>query len=82
MLFVTNLDLAASENSLALTAKAEDAAHNIYLLTVEFVGKVPALDWLTEVVVRLPDNIPTGQPIFVSVTLHEQSSNKARVRMK
>ena len=82
MLFVTNLELAAGENASAVTARAEDAALNVYPLTVEFVGKVPGFDWLTQVVVRLPDNTPAAQTIFVSVTLHGQTSNKARVRMK
>ena len=30
----------------------------VYPLTVEFVGKVPGFDWLTKIVVRLPDNTP------------------------
>lgn len=82
MLFAMNLDLLPGENSSAVTSRAEDAGLNIYPLTVEFVGKVPGFDWLTQVVVRLPDNTPAGQPIFVSVTLRGQTSNKARVRMK
>lgn len=82
MLFGMNLNLLPGEDSSAVTARAEDAALNIYPLAVEFVGKVPGFDWLTQVVVRPPDNTPAGQPIFVSVTLREQTSNKARVRMK
>jgi hypothetical protein len=78
MLFGMNLNLLPGE---VLTARAEDAALNVYPLTVEFVGKVPGFDWLTEVVVRLPDNTPAAQSIFVSVTLHGRTSNKARVRM-
>ena len=34
---------------------------NAYPLTVEFVGKVPGFDWLTQVLVKLPDNLPAGQ---------------------
>ena len=82
MLFVMNLDLLPGETSTAVTARAEDAALNVYPLTVEFVGKVPNFDWLTQVVVRLPDNTPASQPIFVSVSLRGQTSNKARIRMK
>jgi hypothetical protein len=78
MLFGMNLNLLPGE---VLTARAEDAALNVYPLTVEFVGKVPGFDWLTEVVVRLADNTPAAQSIFVSVTLHGRTSNKARVRM-
>ena len=82
MLFVTNLELAAGENSSAVTAQAQDAAVNVFPLTVEFVGKVAGFDWLTQVVVRLPNNLPAGQPVFVSVTLHGQTSNKARIQIK
>jgi uncharacterized protein (TIGR03437 family) len=64
-----------------VTARAEDAALNVFPLTVEFVGKAPPFDWLTQVIVRLPDNLPADQPIFVSVSLRGQSSNKVRVRI-
>ena len=82
MLFGMNLNLLPNENASAVTARAEDAALNTFPLTVEFVGKVPGFDWLTQVVVRLPDNTPAAQSIFVSVTLHGRTSNKVRVRMK
>jgi len=82
MLFGMNLNLLPGENASAVTARAEDAALNIYPLTVEFAGKVPGFDWLTQVVVRLPDNTPTGQSLLVSVTLRGHTSNKVRVRMK
>ena len=55
---------------------------NIFPLTVEFVGKVPGFDWLTQVVVSLPDNTPVNQTLFVSVTLRGKTSNKVRIRMK
>jgi glucose/arabinose dehydrogenase len=80
--FGTNLDLLPGDTSTAVTARAEDAQLNVYPMTVEFVGKVPGYDWLTEVGVRLPDNLPTGQDLLVSVTLHGQTSNKVRIRMK
>jgi hypothetical protein len=80
--FGLNLDLLPSENSTAVTARAEDSQMNVYPLTVEFVGKVPEYDWLTEVMVRLPDNLPAGQDVWVSVTLRGQTSNRARIRMR
>jgi glucose/arabinose dehydrogenase len=80
--FGTNLDLLPGDTSTAVTARAEDAQMNIYPVTVEFAGKVPDYEWLTQVMVRLPDNLPTGQDILVSVTLHGQTSNKVRIRIK
>ena len=82
MLFAMNMDLLPGENSSAVMARAEDAALNVYPLTVEFVGKVPGFDWLTQIVVRLPDNTPAGQPLLISATLREKTTNKVRVLMK
>jgi glucose/arabinose dehydrogenase len=80
--FAINLDLLQGDTISAVTARAEDAALNIYPLTVEFVGAVPAVPGVTEVTVLLPGNLPVGQNVWVSVTLHDQTSNKARVRIK
>jgi uncharacterized protein (TIGR03437 family) len=82
MLFALNLNLLPGENSSAVTARAEDSQMNLYPLTVEYVGAVPDLSWLTQVVVKLPDNLPTGQDVLVSITLHGQTSNKARIKIK
>lgn len=82
MLFGMNMELVAGENSSAVTARAEDAALNVYPLTVEFVGQVPGFDWLTQIVARLPDNTPSGQTLFVSATLRGKTTNKVRVQMK
>jgi len=82
MFFVTNLDLAPGENSSAVSAQAQDNAANVFPLTVEFVGTLPGFDWLTQVIVRLPDGFPAGQPVFLTVTFHGQTSNKARIQMR
>jgi glucose/arabinose dehydrogenase len=82
MLFALNLDLLPGEDNTAVTAQAEDSLLNPYPLTVEFVGKVPGYGWLTEVVVKLPDNLPTGQDVLVSITWHTRTSNKARFKIK
>jgi len=82
MLFGSNLELLPNETFTAITAKAEDAQMNVFPLVVEFVGKPPGMEPLSEVVVKLPDNLPTGQSVFVSVTLRGQTSNKVRIRIK
>ena len=82
MLFATNLTLVGNEDASAVTARAEDGQMNIYPLTVEHVGAVPGFSWLTEVVVVLPSNLPAGQSVLVSVTWHNQTSNKARIRIR
>ena len=82
MLFAVNLDLLPGEDSSAVTVLAEDAQMNVYPLTVEYVGTVPGLSWLTEVVVALPGNLTTAQDVLVSVTWHTRTSNKARITIK
>ena len=82
MLFGMNMALMAGENSSAVTARAEDAALNVYTLTVEFVGPLPGADGITQIVVRLPDNTPSGQTLFVSATLRGRTTNKVRLQMK
>mgnify|MGYP003575554684 CR=1 FL=1 len=81
-LFVTNLALLPGEDSSAVTARFQDQNVNVFPLQVEFVGPVPGVDGLSQVIVRLPANTPVNQSIFVSVTLRGQTSNLARVRMK
>src|SRR6185295_10382162 len=82
MLFGMNMGLMAGENSSAVTARAEDASLNIFPLTVEFVGPLPGVDGITQIVLRLPDNTPAGQTLSISATLRGKTTNKVRVRMK
>ena len=82
MFFGINLDLLPNENSSAVTARAEDAQMNVYPLIVEYVGPTPNLAGTSEVVLKLPDNLPAAQDIFVSVTLRGQTSNKVRFKMQ
>jgi hypothetical protein len=79
MLFGMNLNLLPGDT---MIARAEDAGMNEFPLTVEFVGKVPGFDWLTQVNVRLPDNTPTNQTLFVSVSLRGKTTNKVRIRIR
>jgi hypothetical protein len=82
VLLITNVDLFSGENSSAVTAVAEDNLGNTLPLPVEFVGKLSSLDWLSQVVVKLPANLPTGQDVRVSISLHGLTSNKARLRIQ
>jgi glucose/arabinose dehydrogenase len=80
-LFGTNMDLVPGEDSSAVTVRAEDAQSVIYPATVEFVGKVPGFDF-TQIVVKLPDNLPTNQSVLFSATLRGKTTNKVRVRIQ
>jgi hypothetical protein len=82
MLFAQNVELLPGETPAALTATAEDAAHNVYALTVERVDRVPGFEWMSSVVVRLSDRMTdsTGE-VLVAVTLHGLQSNRVRFRV-
>lgn len=79
-LFCMNLDFLSGEPSSALTADAEDAAHMIYPLKVEYVGTVPNFPGIYMVVVRLNDLMSANLgDVLVRLNLHGMASNRARV---
>jgi uncharacterized protein (TIGR03437 family) len=82
MLFASGLELMPGENISVVTAQAEDSAYTIYPLTVEYVGKVPNFDWLTQVNVRLPDGLAGAGDVSVSVSLRGAVSNKVIVGIR
>jgi uncharacterized protein GlcG (DUF336 family) len=79
MLFAGNLQLAPNEGSSAVTADAEDAAHNIYPLTVEHVGPVPDQSWAMAVIVKLNENMGDLGDVLVRIYYRGTASNRVRV---
>lgn len=82
MLFATGLELMPGESISVVTAQAEDSAQRIYPLTVEYVGKVPNFDWLTQVNVRLADGLAGAGDVLVSVSVRGAVSNKVIVTIQ
>lgn len=79
-LFCMNLDFLSGEPASALTADAEDAAHNIYPLPVEYVGTVPNFPGIYMIVVRLNDAMTANLgDVLVRLNLHGMASNRARI---
>jgi len=90
-LFCMNLDLLSGESANALSADAEDAAHNHYPMNVEYVGQVPPIldvngnvttDFrgIYMVTLRLNDNMTSNLgDVLVRINLHGMSSNRVRV---
>jgi hypothetical protein len=76
-LFAVNVLLAPSENLSVVKVQAEDTLGRIYLLPVESVNQVPNIDWLTQITVRLPDEINGAGNVLVSINLRGVISNKA-----
>ena len=81
MLLVANVDLLPGEGSSVVTAEARDAQGQSYPLIVEDVEKIPSFDWITQVVVRLPDELRNLSEAQVSVKARGQPSNEALVRL-
>lgn len=80
-LLATSADLLPGETSAVVTAQAEDAAHLIHALPVEFVGKVQNSFWFTQVVVKLTDDLAHAGDVQVSVSVRGVVSNKVPVRI-
>jgi uncharacterized protein (TIGR03437 family) len=81
-LFAIGLELLPGEDVSVVTAQAEDSGHKIYPLKVEYVGKVPGFDWLTQVGIRLPDDFLNAGDVLVSVNLRGAVSNKVVIGIR
>ena len=78
--FCMNLDFLAAEGANALTADAEDAAHNHYPLNVEYVGQVPGFEGIYMVVLRLNDSMTSNLgDVLIRLNLHGMASNRVRL---
>ncbi|MDT5123913.1 MAG: hypothetical protein QOC96_3395 [Acidobacteriota bacterium] len=77
--FVMNLDLLAGEGANALAADAEDATHHHYTFTVENVTPMPGYEWMSQVTVRLSDDIGDTGDVLFRLSLHGVSTNRVRV---
>jgi len=64
-----------------LTASAEDGAHNLYSLPVEYVGPVSGQEWMTSIIVRLSDTMSDVGDVLVGITYRGVSSNRVRVAL-
>jgi lysophospholipase L1-like esterase len=82
ILFATNLELLSGEDASAVTVQAEDSQHRIHHLMVENVLRVPNLDQVTQVTVKLPDELTRAGDVSVSISLRGALSNKATISIR
>jgi hypothetical protein len=80
--FGYNLELKNGENLSAITAQAEDSQARIHLLPVEAMSEVPNFGWITQVTVKLPDELQGVGDVLVSVSLRGAASNKVPIFIK
>lgn len=81
LMLVANIDLLPGDDSSIVTAQGEDLQSNTFSLPVEVVAKVPSFDWLTQVIVRLPDQVANLNQATVRVTCRGQTSNPAIIQI-
>jgi choline-sulfatase len=79
MLFAMNVELLPDEDSSVLTAQAETAERGTVQLPIEYVGKVQRFFWLTQLNVRLPEELENAGDVWVSLKLRGLPSNKALI---
>jgi hypothetical protein len=75
MLLSANLDLQPGDGPSIVAAQADDGAGHVSPLTVEWIGRLPNFDWITVVIVKLPDELANANQALVSISAHNQSSN-------
>ena len=76
MLFATGIELLPGESPSAVVVQLEDSQNRIYPLVVEDIRKVPNLDWLSQIVVKLPDSIETEGDFRITLTFRGTTGNK------
>jgi uncharacterized protein GlcG (DUF336 family) len=77
MLFAMGLDRNTPPSDVSATA--EDGSHNVYPLTVEYIGPVPEQDWVTSVVIRLDNQIGDVGDVLVGISYQGLKSNRVRL---
>ncbi|HEV8427367.1 MAG TPA: PQQ-dependent sugar dehydrogenase [Pyrinomonadaceae bacterium] len=79
VLFATGVDLMTNESASAITVQIDDLLNRSYPLVVEDVRKVPNFDWLTQIVVKLPDSIELEGDYRISITFRGTTGNKPSI---
>ena len=59
-----------------VAVQLEDSQNHVYPLVVEDIRKVPNFDWLSQIVVKLPNSLDSGGDHRISLTFRGVTSNK------
>ncbi len=76
VLFASGIDLMPNES---VSVQIEDISNRTYPLVVEDVRPVPNFNWLTQIVVKLPDSIDIQGDYLISITFRGTTGNKASI---
>ena len=78
----TRIMLFASDVDGEVAAQAEDSQQRTYVLTVEYVGKVPNVDGLKQVIIKLPAEIESAGDVWVRINVNGVFSNRVLISIK
>lgn len=82
MLFATGLELLPGETPSSVSVRGTDSRGFTYELPVEQVIRLPNFDFVTTVVVRLPDDPTIDGDVSITISIHGVSSNAARIAFR
>jgi hypothetical protein len=82
MFFSSNLVFMPGDLVSSVSAEAEDSQHHTFPVVVEFVGKMPQYDWLTQIVIRLPDQVGTANALWLRIQYRDTVSNKVMISLR
>jgi hypothetical protein len=82
LLFGVNLELRPDETIAVITAQAEDSQQRNYVLPVETLNTVPKFPWLTQLTVKLSDELKGVGDVWLSVSLRGVRSNKVGITIR
>jgi len=74
-LFGYNLELKAGESASVITVEAEDSQKRVFALPVEAVNEVPNFNWITQVTIKLPDELKGVGNVTLRFKLRGIASN-------
>ncbi|MEJ7617988.1 MAG: hypothetical protein WKF30_13730 [Pyrinomonadaceae bacterium] len=82
-LYALNFSLLPGENfASAITCQLEDAQGRTFSAPIEYVDAVPYFWWLTQVIVRLPDEAAGRGELGVRLNLRGELSNKTMISVR
>jgi len=82
LLFALNVQLQAGETLSSIVVQATDSRGFTYGLPVEEENGVAGFSWISELVVRLPDDQTISGDLTITITFRGAKSNAARVSIK
>ena len=79
MLFAANLELLPGETPADIIVLATDSRQFTHRLQVDQVSNIANLGWLSQLIVRLPDDLTITGDLTITIGIRGAQSNSARV---